>query len=113
MPYKDKPIEKKYYSIGEVAELFDVATSLIRFWETEFDIIDPKKNKKGNRVYTKADIENVRLVHTLVKERGYTLNGAKDHLKKNKTNVQEGLDVIDSLQKVRAFLVEMKNQLPS
>ena len=80
MPYKEKVIEKKYYTIGEVAEQFNVATSLIRFWESEFDNIKPKKNRKGNRQFTKEDIENVRLIYHLVKERGFTLNGAKEML---------------------------------
>ena len=84
MPYKEKEIEKKYYTIGEVAEMFAVANSLIRFWEKEFDIINPKKNKKGNRRYTKDVIENIKLVYHLVKEKGYTLPGAKEIIKSKK-----------------------------
>ena len=84
MPYKEKEIEKKYYTIGEVAEMFGVANSLIRFWEKEFDIINPKKNKKGNRRYTKDVIENIKLVYHLVKEKGYTLPGAKEIIKSKK-----------------------------
>jgi DNA-binding transcriptional MerR regulator len=80
LPYKEKVIEKKYYSIGEVADIFGVATSLIRFWETEFETIKPKKNRKGNRQFTVSDIEDVRLVYHLVKEKGYTLNGARELL---------------------------------
>ena len=111
MPYKEKVIEKKYYSIGEVAEQLDVATSLIRFWESEFDIIKPKKNRKGNRQFTREDIENVKLIYHLVKERGYTLQGAKDLLKNNTSSVKDKMALIDSLKGVRSFLVELKNQL--
>ncbi len=79
MPYKERKIEKVYYTIGEVAEMFDVNTSLIRFWEKEFDIIKPKKNKKGNRLFTKQDIDNLHIIYHLVKERGMTLKGAKEN----------------------------------
>lgn len=112
MPYKEKIIEKKYYTIGEVAEMFNVATSLIRFWETEFDSIKPKKNRKGNRQFTKEDIENVRVIYHLVKEKGYTLQGAKEILKENPGNVKDRLDIINSLQKIREFLVEVKKSIP-
>lgn len=111
MPYKEKVIEKKYYSIGEVAEQLDVATSLIRFWESEFDIIKPKKNRKGNRQFTKEDIENVKLIFHLVKERGFTLQGAKDLLKNNTNPVKDRMALIDSLKEIRSFLVELKNQI--
>ncbi|MBL3657339.1 MerR family transcriptional regulator [Fulvivirga sediminis] len=112
MPYKEKIIEKKYYAIGEVAQMFNVATSLIRFWETEFDIIKPKKNRKGNRQFTKEDIENVRLIYHLVKERGFTLQGAKDILKSDSDAVKDKMDMIDSLTKVKEFLMELKQQIP-
>ncbi|HLF35939.1 MAG TPA: MerR family transcriptional regulator [Cyclobacteriaceae bacterium] len=111
MPYKEKEIEKIYYSIGEVAELMDVAPSLIRFWESEFDIIKPKKNRKGNRQFTREDIENVKLIFHLVKERGYTLQGAKDLLKNNTIVLKDKMSTIDSLKRVRTFLLELKNQL--
>lgn len=112
MPYKEKVIEKKYYSIGEVAEQLNVATSLIRFWESEFDVIKPKKNRKGNRQFTKEDIENVKLIYHLVKDRGFTLQGAKDLLKNNTNPLKERMSTIDSLKRIRSFLVELKNQLP-
>jgi len=113
LPYKEKEIVKKYFSIGEVAEMMDVATSLIRFWESEFDIIKPKKNRKGNRQFTQEDIDNVKLIYNLVKEKGYTLQGAKDILKNNSTNkIMDNLTMVESLRKVREFLVEIKNQLP-
>ena len=78
MPYKEREIEKKYFSIGEVADMFKVAASLIRYWEGEFDIIRPKKDKKGNRRYTNDDIQKIRYVYHLVKEKGYTLQGAQE-----------------------------------
>jgi DNA-binding transcriptional MerR regulator len=112
VPYKEKVIEKKYYSIGEVAEQLNVATSLIRFWESEFDVIKPKKNRKGNRQFTKEDIENVKLIYHLVKDRGFTLQGAKDLLKNNTNPLKERMSTIDSLKRIRSFLVELKNQLP-
>jgi len=111
VPYKEKIIEKKYYSIGEVAEQFNVATSLIRFWESEFDIIRPKKNRKGNRQFTKEDIEQVRLIYHLVKERGFTLQGAKDMLSNNLDHTTSSLALIDSLKEVRSFLKELHDQL--
>ncbi|UII19304.1 MerR family transcriptional regulator [Fulvivirga ligni] len=112
MPYKEKIIEKKYYAIGEVAQMFNVATSLIRFWESEFDIIKPKKNRKGNRQFTKDDIENVRLIYHLVKERGFTLQGAKDILSSDSDAVKDKMDMIDSLTRVKHFLQELKQQIP-
>lgn len=81
MPYKEKEIEKLYYTIGEVANIFGVNTSHIRFWSNEFDVIRPATNKKGNRLYTKDDIENFRKIYHLVKEKGFTLRGAKTELK--------------------------------
>jgi DNA-binding transcriptional MerR regulator len=104
-------IEKIYYSIGEVAELFEVNQSLIRFWEKEFDILSPQKNKKGNRLFTKFDIENLKLIYHLVKERGYTLQGAKDKLKQNRENVVNTVQMIDSLTQVKEFLLELKKEL--
>ncbi|HEX8549741.1 MAG TPA: MerR family transcriptional regulator, partial [Cytophagaceae bacterium] len=77
MPYKERKIEKLYYSIGEVAAMFSVAPSLLRFWESEFDILKPRKSKKGIRQFTNEDIENLKLVHYYVKDKGYTLQGAK------------------------------------
>ncbi|MFN2428590.1 MAG: MerR family transcriptional regulator [Cryomorphaceae bacterium] len=111
MPYREKEIEKLYYSIGEVSELFGVNNSLIRFWEKEFDIIQPKKNKKGNRLFTKRDIDNLKIIHHLVKERGYTLQGAKDKLKDNKDEVAENVEVVKRLENIRSFLMEIKKSL--
>jgi DNA-binding transcriptional MerR regulator len=111
MAYKEKEIEKLYYSIGEVAELFNVAPSLIRFWESEFDIIKPKKNRKGNRQFTKEDIDNVRTIYHLVKEKGFTLNGAKDMLKNDVQGVKDKMEMIESLKKVRKFLIDLSKEL--
>lgn len=111
MAYKEKEIEKLYYSIGEVAEMFAVAPSLIRFWESEFDIIKPKKNRKGNRQFTKEDIDNVGLIYHLVKERGFTLQGAKDMLRNNAQAAKDKMELIDSLRNVRSFLVELRDRL--
>ena len=112
MAYKEKKIEKVYFSIGEVATQLNVSTSLIRFWENEFDNIKPKKNRKGNRQFTKEDIENVKLIYHLVKEKGYTLQGAKEMLKNNSSGLTDKLKLIDSLKEIRSFMVEMKNSLP-
>lgn len=111
MPYKEKKIEKLYYSIGEVAEMFKVNTSLIRYWEKEFAIIKPKKNKKGNRFFTQADIENFHLIFHLVKERGMTLKGAKQKLKENKDDTENNFEVVTRLQEIREMLVEIKEAL--
>ena len=106
----NKP-EKLYYTIGEVAKMFDVNTSLIRFWEKEFDIIQPKKNKKGNRLFTPRDVENFHIIYHLVKERGFTLQGAKDKLNENKADVIDKVEVVKSLKNIRAFLEDIKNEL--
>lgn len=103
-------IEKRYYSIGEVAEMFEVATSLIRFWEGQFNTIKPKKNKNGVRQYTKQDIESIRTIYHLVKEKGFTLSGAKDALR-NQPKINESMDAINSLRKVREFLVHLRSQI--
>lgn len=111
MPYKEFKVEKLYYPIGEVAEMFDVSTSLIRYWEKEFDILKPRKNRKGNRLFTKVDIENLKLIFHLVKEKGYTLDGAKAKLKGEKDSVLSNQKIIESLQNIRNFLVQVKDDL--
>ncbi len=105
-------IEKIYYSIGEVAELFEVNASLIRFWESEFDFLKPQKNKKGNRLFTKEDINTIRIIYHLVKEKGYTLQGAREKMKQNREDVEKQVEIIDSLQKIKSFLLKLKNDLP-
>ncbi|MBL4652845.1 MAG: MerR family transcriptional regulator [Flavobacteriales bacterium] len=111
MPYKAKEITKLYYSIGEVSKMFEVNTSLIRFWEKEFDIIKPKKNKKGNRMFTKQDVDNFHVIFHLVKERGFTLDGAKQKLKGNKEDTINNVEIIKSLESIKSFLLEVKSQL--
>jgi len=103
--------EKRYYGIGEVAKAFDVNTSLIRFWEKEFDALKPKKNAKGNRKFTPDDIKNLKLIFHLVKERGFTLEGAKTHLKENRKKTLSNFEIIDKLEKVKAELIKIKAQL--
>jgi DNA-binding transcriptional MerR regulator len=111
MPYKEKKIEKVFYSIGEVAEMFQVKPSLIRFWEKEFDIIKPKKNKKVNRFFTKDDIDHFHLIFHLVKERGMTLKGAQMKLKENKEDIQNNFEIVKSLQEIKKVLLEIKDNL--
>lgn len=111
MLQEDKPIEKVYYTIGEVAAMFNLTVSNIRFWETEFDILMPKKNARGDRFFTKKDIENLRLIHYLLKERGYTISGAKKKLKESKDDIRDRIDMVKSLEKIKSFLVEMKTEL--
>lgn len=111
MAYKEKEIEKLYYSIGEVADIFNVAPSLIRFWESEFDLIKPKKNRKGNRQFTKEDIENVRTIYHLVKEKGFTLQGAKEMLKNDSQAVRDKMELIESLKTIRKFFTELRDKL--
>ena len=103
--------EKLYYNIGEVAEAFEVNTSLIRFWEKEFDIIKPKKNKKGNRKFTPQDIEHFELIYHLVKERGFTLDGAKQHLKEHKPETLSKFEMIRKLKKIKSELQALKSNL--
>ena len=104
MPYKEIKVEKLYYSIGEVAKMFDVNTSLIRFWEKEFDIIKPKKNKKGNRLFTKTDIDNFHIIYHLVKEKGMTLKGAKKKMKENREDTEHNFEIIRSLEQIKELL---------
>lgn len=102
---------KLYYSISEVATMFNVNASLIRFWEKEFDIIKPKKNNKGNRLFTVQDIDNLKIIYHLVKERGFTLEGAKNKLKNNRKETIENVEIVQSLQQIKKFLLELKEEL--
>ena len=103
--------EKRYYGIGEVAKAFDVNTSLIRFWEKEFDVLKPKKNAKGNRKFTPEDIKNLQFIYHLVKERGFTLEGAKTHLKEEKKQTLTNFEIIRKLEGIKTQLTKIKNQL--
>jgi DNA-binding transcriptional MerR regulator len=111
MAWKEKEIEKLYYTIGEVAAMMDVNTSLLRYWEKEFDLISPKKNTKGDRFFTKEDIEKVKLIHHLVREKGYTLDGAKSRLKTDMELTQKKFKLLEKLKKIKGFLEELKEQV--
>jgi len=103
-------ITKLYYTIGEVAQMFDVSSSLIRYWESEFVPLKPQKNRKGDRRFTKKDIELLEKIYTLVKERGFTLEGAKKELRKRKSNTQSS-EILARLKKIRQSLTKLKSQL--
>ncbi|MFL0352026.1 MerR family transcriptional regulator [Xanthomarina sp. GH4-25] len=103
--------EKRYYGIGEVAKAFNVNTSLIRFWEKEFDVLKPKKNAKGNRKFTPEDIKNLKFIYHLVKERGFTLDGAKTHLKEEKKKSLNNFEIISKLEDIKTQLTKIKEQL--
>lgn len=112
MPLKEeREITKMYYSMGEVAAMFDVNQSLLRFYEKEFPILQPKKNKKGNRLFTPEDIENLKIIFHLIRDKGYTINGAKDHLRHNTGDIKDTQRVIDSLENIKKFLLEVRDQL--
>ena len=103
--------EKLYYSISEVAAMFEVNASLIRFWEKEFDIIKPRKNAKGNRLFTQQDIDNIALIHHFVKERRLTLEGARQKIKENRDDAEHNFQMVQSLKKLRAMLMEIKDHI--
>jgi len=111
MPYKERDISKLYYTMGEVSAMFDVNQSLLRFYEKEFDILQPKKNKKGNRYFTPEDIENLKIIFHLIQDKGYTLHGAKEHLKGNLNESKDSQRVIQSLENLKKFLLEVRDQL--
>ena len=111
MPKLKDNVEKIFNSIGEVAKHFNVNVSLIRFWEKQFDILKPKKNKKGNRMFTKKDMANLEIIYHLVKERGFTLQGAKNKLKENKSDTIENVEIINKLKQLKGFLIDLKKNL--
>ena len=107
VPEDDILFQKQYYSIGEVAGMFRENQSLIRYWETEFDILQPRKNRKGDRFFRPVDVKNLVLIYDLLRRRKFTIEGAKDYLKKNK-KAEEKFGMIQSLEKIKAFLLELK-----
>ncbi|HTE30429.1 MAG TPA: MerR family transcriptional regulator [Chryseolinea sp.] len=107
IPDDEQLFSKQYYSIGEVSQMFKVNASLLRFWESEFDIIKPRKNRKGDRHFRPVDIKNLQLIYDLLRRRKLTIEGAKDFLRNNKKS-QERFEMIQSLQKVKAFILEIK-----
>lgn len=111
MPYKPPKIEKIFYSISEVADMFGVNTSNIRFWENEFDILKPQKNKKGNRMFTPEDIANLKIIYHLLKERGMTIKGAQKKLKDNKEDTLQNIEVVNRLQEIKRALLSIKEEL--
>jgi DNA-binding transcriptional MerR regulator len=111
MPYKETKVEKLYFTISEVADMFNVNASLIRYWEKEFDIIQPRKNKKGTRFFTKQDIDNFHLIYNLVKERGMTLRGAQKKLKESREESMNNFEIIKSLKEIKEMLLEIKEEL--
>lgn len=111
MPYQEKEVNKLYYTIGEVAQMFEVNTSMIRFYEKEFDILQPKLNAKGNRLFKPEDVENLKIIFDLIKNKGYTLQGAKEFLKNNSDGAKENLRVIASLEKMKAFMLDLVKEM--
>ena len=99
--------DKLYYGIGEVSKAFNVNASLIRYWEKEFDELNPKKNSKGTRRYSSVDIEKLQIIHHLVKEKGYTLEGAKEQLK----TLNKNFEIIKKLEKIKSTLINIKKEL--
>ena len=111
MALNNNQTEKLFYKISEVAEMFNVNISAVRFWEKEFDILKPKKNKKGNRLFTPKDIKNIQIIYHLLKERGFTVEGAKKKLKDNKTDTIENIEIVNHLRDIRGFLVNLREGL--
>ncbi len=103
--------QKIYYSISEVAKIINVNSSLIRFWEKEFEIINPKKNSRGNRIFTKNDLDNILLIHHLLKEKKYTIKGAKKKIRENKDGAKKNFDIIKNLQNIRIQLSKIRDEL--
>ncbi len=110
VPPDDILFEKKYYSMKAVAEMFQVKQSLLRFWENEFDILKPKKNGKGDRLFRPEDVKNLKLIHHLLREKKYTIEGAKDFIKKSK-RVDDHFMMIECLKNIKIFLIELKTNL--
>lgn len=108
---EENQTEKYYYSIGEVAKMFGVNTSMIRYWENEFDVLRPRKNKKGNRMFTQRDVRYVHVIYHLTKVKGYTLAGAKQALKDKFSEYEERVMLLDTLDKTRKFLVDLDQSL--
>ena len=111
MSKEEENTEKLYYTISEVAALFSVNASLIRFWDSEFDILKPKKNAKGNRMFTPEDVKNLQLIYHLVKERGFTLEGARTHLKEGQKKTLDKFEIISKLEGIKSELTAIKNNI--
>jgi DNA-binding transcriptional MerR regulator len=111
MPYREKPVEKLYYSIGEAAKMLDVPVSTVRFWENEFDILKPMKNKKGNRMFTPADIKNLKIIYHLLKEEGMTIPGVKRRLTGKLEETDFKFEINESLQKIKSLLIDLRDNI--
>ena len=111
MSMKDNEITKLYWSIGEVAEMFNVSKSLIRFWENEFDILRPAKNTKGERRFTAQNLEQMRIIYTLVKDRGFTIKGAKQEIRENKKRIVARREAIASMEKIKIGLENLLHRI--
>jgi DNA-binding transcriptional MerR regulator len=109
MPYREKAIEKLFYSIGEVAAILNVPVSTVRFWENEFDILKPRKNKKGNRLFMPEDLKNLKIIHHLVKEKGMTLAGAKKQLSEKWQETEYKHEISQSLGNIKDMLIELRD----
>jgi DNA-binding transcriptional MerR regulator len=111
MPYKEKPVEKLFYTIGEVAGILDVPVSTVRFWENEFDILKPRKNKKGNRLFMPEDLRNLKIIHHLVKEKGMTLAGVKKQLSEKWEETDYKFGIRESLTNIKDLLSEIRDSM--
>lgn len=111
MPYREKKVDKLYYQIGEVSAMFSEPVSTIRYWEKEFDVLRPRKNNKGNRLFMQEDIRNLKLIHHLLREKGMTLEGAKKELKNNREEADYRMEIADSLRNIRALLVDLSDEI--
>ena len=111
MPYREKKVEKLYYQIGEVSVMFSEPVSTIRFWEKEFDILRPRKNNKGNRLFTQEDIRNLKLIHHLLRDRGMTIDGARKHLRTNRSETDYRIEIADTLRNIRDMLIDIRDEI--
>ena len=109
VPYKKPEIEKIYYSVGEVSEMFGLNPSHVRYWEKQFEALKPFKNKKGNRLFTKEDVETIRLINYLVKERGLTIKGARQKLKENREDTLNNYEIVKQLQDIKNELIAIRD----
>ena len=111
MPYKEINVEKLYYSIGEVARMLDVPVSTVRFWDNEFEVLKPAKNKKGNRLFTPADLKNIRIIHHLLKEEGMTLDGARKKMSEKWSETDSRFEINESLLKIKSMLLDLRDSI--
>lgn len=111
MPYKEKAVEKLYYSIGEVSRMLEVQVSTVRYWENEFDILKPMKNKKGNRMFTATDVKNLKIIQRLLKQEGMTMAGVRKKMEGNWDDAEFKYEITDSLQKIKSLLIDLRDNI--